>query len=78
MSAVNALAFCQPPSTSLTEKLLPTNLPTANGSYSPFQRLGSPRENLSFAPTHKAFRRRSPFRFDPDQDSVLMAISVPF
>jgi len=28
-------------------KFLPTNLPTANGSYSPFQRLGSPRENVS-------------------------------
>ena len=25
----------------------PTDLPTANGSYSPFQRLGSPRENVS-------------------------------
>ena len=26
-----------------TRKLLPTSLPTASGSYSPFQRLGSPR-----------------------------------
>jgi hypothetical protein len=37
----------QRPEGILTEKFLPTNLPTANGSYSPFQRLGSPRENVS-------------------------------
>jgi hypothetical protein len=29
------------------EKFLPTNLPTTSGSYSPFQRLGSPRKNVS-------------------------------
>ncbi len=28
-------------------RVLPTNLPTESGSYSPFQRLGSPREKLS-------------------------------
>src|SRR6202008_4047012 len=37
----------QVPKRTLTEELLPTNLPTGKGSYSPFQRLGSPRENVS-------------------------------
>jgi hypothetical protein len=31
----------------LVEKFLPTNLPTENGSYSPFQRLAAPVENVS-------------------------------
>ena len=30
-----------------TRKFLPTNLPTENGSYSPFQRLAAPVENVS-------------------------------
>jgi hypothetical protein len=31
------------PDVDATREFLPTNLPTGNGSYSPFQRLGSPR-----------------------------------